>query len=373
MILIRAVEFDEVTAPSPNANDQVAIFFRIFLRVKESIAVYGVDLHLRAAPFDEKLNEAGDFFEPVVERKNGIVQFERQRAAVDDAGQIGFREGRDGADRAANRNAERRSVICRKRFAAPPPVRRRREFVRVPKIIHRRTGSGSKNAAARVASPFPGIGEIGEKPNGQRVRFRLVVSHFREPSGSSEEFGGFREPRGVEIRVENGDETFRRNAFFFENEPFDREKRVDRRRDAGSVNPEIDVFSAGRRVASRFDAPVAKERNERARENVETFERLGDFVGAAEKLRSKEREKRFEVIVLSRLRRFRGSKGRVDRRRERNRRDVRNVASDAGNNKFPTCGDRVISGVGEVVPEFDESGNDDVVVGVLRKTEPEPR
>lgn len=90
MILIRAVEFDEVTAPSPNANDQIAIFFRIFLRVKEPVAVYGVYLHLRAAPFDEKLNESGDFFEPVVERKNGVVQFERQRAAVDDAGQIGF-------------------------------------------------------------------------------------------------------------------------------------------------------------------------------------------------------------------------------------------------------------------------------------------
>ena len=222
----------------------------------------------------------------------------------------------------------------------------------MPKVIHRRTGSGAEDAAAAVAPPFPRIGEVGEKANRQRVRLRLVVPHFRETAGSSEEFGGFREAVGVEIGVENFDETLRRNAFFVENEPLDREKGVDRRRDAGSVYSEIDVLAAGRRVASRFDATVAKERTERARETVEAFERLGDFVGAAEKLRSEEREESVEVVIFRRLRRFRGTENRVDRRREGNRRDVRNVASDAGDNELPTSGDRVISGVGEVVSEF---------------------
>ena len=86
LVLVRPVEFDEATAPTPNANYQVAILLRIFLRVEETVAVNGVELHLRAAPFDEKLDEPSDLFEPVVEREDGVVQFERQRAAVDDAG-----------------------------------------------------------------------------------------------------------------------------------------------------------------------------------------------------------------------------------------------------------------------------------------------
>ena len=52
LVLIAFVKFDEVSAPSPHAHDEVAVALGMFLRVEKRLAVDGVDLHLVSAALD---------------------------------------------------------------------------------------------------------------------------------------------------------------------------------------------------------------------------------------------------------------------------------------------------------------------------------
>ena len=82
MILIYGIKLVKVSAPAPYTNDEVRIFFGIFLRVKQSVAVDRVYLYLMSASVYKSFYKRGDLFFALLVAENGIVYLYGKRAAV---------------------------------------------------------------------------------------------------------------------------------------------------------------------------------------------------------------------------------------------------------------------------------------------------
>ena len=98
VVLIDLVQLDEVAAPAPDAHDEVAVILRVLLRVKEPVAVDGVDLHLVSTHVHEALDEHGAFADGVLIAEHGVGQLDGQRAAVCHARQMRLGKGLDDGD-----------------------------------------------------------------------------------------------------------------------------------------------------------------------------------------------------------------------------------------------------------------------------------
>ena len=91
VILIFFVEFGKITAPAPYPHDKVGIIFGVRLRVKQSVAVDGVDLDLMPAAIDKRLDKRGGFLLSLGVSEHGIVDLDRERTAVADRAQVELR------------------------------------------------------------------------------------------------------------------------------------------------------------------------------------------------------------------------------------------------------------------------------------------
>ena len=147
-----------------------------------------------------------------------------------------------------------------------------------------------------------------------------------------------------EIGVDRADQVVEGRRLLLVDDFADRRQRVDRGGESGSVNAEIVILSAGRKVASRRDRAAAERRGERAGEHVDFGEALFDPVGFGEQPFAHQVEKRGKI---GRVFRFGRTERRVDRRGERDRGDVRNVHADPRNDELPARGDRVVTRVFE--------------------------
>ena len=98
VVLINFVQFDKIAAPAPDAHDEIAVVFRVLLRVEQPVAVDGVDLHLVAAEVHVALDEHGAFADGVVIAEHGVGQLDGQRAAVCHACQMRLGKGLDDGD-----------------------------------------------------------------------------------------------------------------------------------------------------------------------------------------------------------------------------------------------------------------------------------
>ena len=82
MILVSLSELAEISAPAPDANDKVRIIFGVLLRIKQAIAVYGIELKLMTAEIYKCFNELRYLFLALFISEHRIVQLHSKRAAV---------------------------------------------------------------------------------------------------------------------------------------------------------------------------------------------------------------------------------------------------------------------------------------------------
>lgn len=88
MVLINLIQFNKISAPSPDTHNQIAVVFRMLLRIQKLVAVYGIDLHLMPSHVHVALDEHGAFSDRIFRSEHSIVQFNRQRTAVCDTLQV---------------------------------------------------------------------------------------------------------------------------------------------------------------------------------------------------------------------------------------------------------------------------------------------
>lgn len=79
MLLVFRCKFGKVAAPAPDANNQVAVFFRVGDGVFKHRSVKDIQLQLLVAEFDEIFYQAGQFFDAVVRFENGRRKFNGYR------------------------------------------------------------------------------------------------------------------------------------------------------------------------------------------------------------------------------------------------------------------------------------------------------
>ena len=72
-----AVKFVEITAPTPNADDEIFVFFGMLHCIKQYIAVDAVELQLMSAEMDERLDKCRHLGDAVAVAKDGIVDLKR--------------------------------------------------------------------------------------------------------------------------------------------------------------------------------------------------------------------------------------------------------------------------------------------------------
>ena len=107
MVLVADVELVEVAAPAPNAYDEVGVVFGVLLRVEQTVAVDGVELHLMSTEIDESLDEHGNLLFALVVAEDCVVNLHGEGAAVGDALHIKFGKGLNGGKRTVDARGER--------------------------------------------------------------------------------------------------------------------------------------------------------------------------------------------------------------------------------------------------------------------------
>ena len=88
MILIIHVKLIKIAAPSPDADDQIAVILRVGLRVKKAGVIDRIELQLMSAAKDEQLYKLRDLGDGFVLRKYAVGKLDGQRTAVDNLGHI---------------------------------------------------------------------------------------------------------------------------------------------------------------------------------------------------------------------------------------------------------------------------------------------
>ena len=99
MILIFFIQFHKITAPAPDSDDQVMIFFRVLLGIQHGITVYGIDLHLMASHINEGLDQRCHFGNALLTAEQRIMQFNGERASVNGMLQTRTGKGFDNGNR----------------------------------------------------------------------------------------------------------------------------------------------------------------------------------------------------------------------------------------------------------------------------------
>ena len=85
MVLVAFVKFDEIAAPSPDPDYELAMFLWMCLCIKEFFPAYGVQLELVASEGDECLDEHSQLADALFVAEHGLVEFQGQWSAVDDS------------------------------------------------------------------------------------------------------------------------------------------------------------------------------------------------------------------------------------------------------------------------------------------------
>ena len=84
VVLIFNVKLVEVTAPTPDADDEVFVRLGVLLCVKKNVAVDGVELKLMSAKVDKCFYKRGYLFDAVLVAEGVVVYLHGERSAVDD-------------------------------------------------------------------------------------------------------------------------------------------------------------------------------------------------------------------------------------------------------------------------------------------------
>ena len=128
MLLIFRRKFGKVAAPAPDADNQVAVFFRLGDGVFKHRSVKDIQLQLLVAEFDEIFYQAGQFFDAVVRFENGWRKFNGYRAAVHNPRIVNDGIGLEHAENAVDLYALRRCQAGGKGFAVKASVGRGFDF-----------------------------------------------------------------------------------------------------------------------------------------------------------------------------------------------------------------------------------------------------
>ena len=152
MLLIFRRKFGKIAAPAPDADNQVAVFFRVGDGVFKHRSVKDIQLQLLVAEFDEIFYQAGQFFDAVVRFENGWRKFNGYRAAVHNPRIVNDGIGLEHAENAVDLYALRRCQAGGKGFAVKASVGRGFDFwlespgrivVDQPDVIHGRAAAGA--------------------------------------------------------------------------------------------------------------------------------------------------------------------------------------------------------------------------------------
>ena len=92
MILKLLVQFNEISAPSPDSDNESSVIFRMYLCIKQNISVDGIELKLMASTLPEQINEFCSLVHPICFPEKRIVEFNCQRSAIADPAE--FRNGK---------------------------------------------------------------------------------------------------------------------------------------------------------------------------------------------------------------------------------------------------------------------------------------
>lgn len=111
MILIALIQLDKISAPAPDAHNQVAVVFGMLLRVQQALPIHGIQLQLMPAAPDKQLHQLGDLGNRFVLHEYAVRKLYRQRAAVDGTFEVGLGEGFDQRNRPVQADIEGRRVI----------------------------------------------------------------------------------------------------------------------------------------------------------------------------------------------------------------------------------------------------------------------
>ena len=110
VILIRFIEFAEVSRPSPNTDDEVLVIFGMLLGVKEYFTVYGVELELMSSESDERFDKTGGLLYAVVGIEHRRMELECERSAVYGVDEMLFCERLDYGKRSDRKSVGRERV-----------------------------------------------------------------------------------------------------------------------------------------------------------------------------------------------------------------------------------------------------------------------
>ena len=93
MILVINVKLIEISAPTPDADDQILMILGVLLRVKQNLSVDGIELKLMTAQIDKRLDQRRNLFNSVGIAEGVVVYLHSQWSAVDDLGHIMLGKG----------------------------------------------------------------------------------------------------------------------------------------------------------------------------------------------------------------------------------------------------------------------------------------
>ena len=92
MILITLVELYEIAAPTPNANNKVAVKLRVSLRLEQLIAVESVELQLMTSETDVRADKHSQLLDGLLIAEDAVIQLDGERTAIDGILEIWLRE-----------------------------------------------------------------------------------------------------------------------------------------------------------------------------------------------------------------------------------------------------------------------------------------
>lgn len=178
MLLILLIQFDEVTAPTPYPDDQIPVRFRVRLRVRQHVAVDGVQLQLVTAQTDKCHYQLCTLFDFLFVTEYAVVQLHGERAAVDQPRHIEFGKRTDTGERPRGFAGERRRESGPVHFPGFSAVRRGADVPCRVILFVGAAGACVENPARAVGFPVQHIRIGTEQNSSNSINDIVVAAHF---------------------------------------------------------------------------------------------------------------------------------------------------------------------------------------------------